>query len=1090
MKSGWIKSRKSEDAGEAFRFFPPRERDMLHEGREPHEAVKTDWMGDQFPRPWHISVLLFVMALGVYLATLSWTPFPGQPVRMLMMHLKMEPTLSMVHSLWGWGVRGAGRLPGLPVAGWMGLFSAVCGAACVALLGRLMTRVAFLVRNEPGPESLLREAQARRLSSLVAGLYLTFSMPFWVASTRSLPESFHLLGLLVTVTWFSDYQHWGRRRYLFLMGLAYGVGLTESTTFLVFLPVSVLLLAHEMFRWQALRDWRTHLALWTGLGLGLSVYGFNAFMLYRQGLPLDLAASPAEVLIRIWKDQFRLAFLIRYSPGFLVAMFFCLAPWLTLFVMSRRSPWFYESGQVAVRILFAAGLLAALFNLSFAPWALMGMQFMAVMPYVLMAVCMGYMAGEFWIMGEEHLLLDFRIRKRLARWASSAFACLLPVAIAAGGLYNWRKADGTPGRILHEAAVDILDELDGPFIILSAGALDDALRMAVRDRWAPVVLISAPRTSSPVYLRRLADSFQHELLRGPLSRGNFIEFIDNLMMSEEGPSRTVIIDLPDKFREYGYLMPSGFFYRLQPESPTAEELSAHAQAQWPFWERMVQLRDQLPPDGNPARVYLDYLGLMISRVVNNLGVMQADRGDETGARETFRMAWRIFPDNASALLNLLGLACRQDLPEAEGLEAEWMDRLLTLKGNRWGMAAAFGHVWNARQWLERGWVWALSGVPDVSGDSSGPPLPPDAAADEINGILNKAYLTWKEEVEEESRIFGHLRSDMRDTGALMELARLALRRGDLEVAGAYMDHALEMGLPEEKLQFDRAMAAVVRGNRDEAVEILDHLTHVTPGDTRIWAALAVLTGEEDPRNRQAIWTLRNHHGDRGDVRRVLASILMERGQWVAARVELERAVEADERSTQAWEMLMTVANELRNHRLMKAAEQALIARDPSHFIQFQNIGIAHYEKGELPEAEEAFREGIRRRRDPTLLNNLAHVILQREGNLQEALMLVNEAMRRQPGIPSMYNTRAEIYMKMGRLSDARRDVLDALRRRGRGMDPLLNLAEGYLDAGDGKQSAALLRVAEALRERLDPVQAQRLDALQARRRLRAGSSRP
>ena len=51
-----------------FWFFPPRDRDPVFEGRDPHEPVKTDWMGNQFPRPWHIATLLFGVALAVYLA--------------------------------------------------------------------------------------------------------------------------------------------------------------------------------------------------------------------------------------------------------------------------------------------------------------------------------------------------------------------------------------------------------------------------------------------------------------------------------------------------------------------------------------------------------------------------------------------------------------------------------------------------------------------------------------------------------------------------------------------------------------------------------------------------------------------------------------------------------------------------------------------------------------------------------------------------------------------------------------------------------------------------------------------------------------
>jgi tetratricopeptide (TPR) repeat protein len=1066
---------------EPFRFFPPRDTDPVFEGRDPHESVKTDSMGRQFPRPWHIGVFLFGVSLVVYLASMSWSAFPGLPTQLLLVHLKLEPTPGTLNLLWGWGVRLADRLPGLSVAGWMGMFSAVCGAGAVGLLGLLMTRVAYLIRNEPGVSSFLREAQARRLSGLVAGLYLLGSIPFWVVSTRSLPGSFHVLWLLGAAWAFSQYQLWGRWRYLFLLGLIYGAGLTEFATFLVFLPLAVFLVAREMFRWQVFRAWRPQLVLWSGLGLGLLLYAFNAVVLYRHGLPVELYATPTDALLQIWKEQAALILQVRYSPGFFVVMFFCLAPWLTLFTMSRRSPWFYEWGQIVVRLIFVGGLLAALYNASFAPWNLMGMQFLVVMPSVLMAVSMGYMAGEFWILGERHLLLDFWRIKRVARGLSNAFALLLPVAIVAGAVRNWPEADGRHGAIINASARDVLDRIDGPKIVFTAGVLDDALRIAIRERWARVVLISAPRVSSPIYLKQLSKLFPDPSLSQPLERGNFDLFLDNLMMSEQGPRSTVVIDLPDIFRQYGHLLPDGFFYRIQVDAPAPAELAAQVAAQQDFWVQMEQVAKQLPPEQNPAFIYQKMLCLMASRIANNLGVVQADLGDVAGAAKSFRTAWRIFPENASALLNLLGAAHQLQLPDIEDIENAWADRMEQMRGERWGLAIQFGHVWEARQWLRRGWVWALSGVPVTeSGSRYAPPKPEAEEESEQVVLLDKALLQWGLPRRDEAYHRSLLMRDPRNTESLLSLCRLALSRHDFAAAEAYMQEALGMGLPEEQLMFERAMAAFMRGERESAVEQVERLSHIMPGDVRIWVALILLTDAEAPLNAHAIRILRNHHSANAASHIVMGSVYMARGQWNDARAQLERAVELDSRNTQAWEMLMTVAQEINHPRLIQAAARALVARDPLHYLQFQNRGIAHYEKGELEEAEKVFREGIARRRHPTLLNNLAHIIAKRGGNLHEALSIVNEALRRQPGMPSILNTRADILMKLGRLPEARADVVDALRRQGRNMDPLLDLAVRYQEQGDLRQARALVKVADGLSERLNTIQQQRLEALRQR----------
>jgi hypothetical protein len=570
-------------------------------------------MGTRFPRPWHIAALLFGIALAVYLATLSRTAFPGLPTQSLLEHLKLEISPAVLDLFWGWGVRGADRLPGLSVAAWMGLFSAVCGALSVALLGWLMTRVGYVIRNEPGQASFIREAQARRLSGLVSGLYLLFTIPFWVVSTRSLPGSFHVLWLLLTACVFSQYQLWGRRTYLFYLGFLYGAGMTECATFLVFLPLAVFLVAREMFRWHALFDWRRQIVLWSGLLLGLSLYLFHAVILYEHGLPADIYASPGQALMDIWTKQFLLILQVRYSTGFFVVMFFCLGPWLTLFVMSRRSPWFYEWGQIAVRLIFLAGLIAALYNASFGPWTLMGLQFLLVTPYVLMAVAVGYMAGEFWILGERHHLLDYTWRKRWLRWISSGLAAVvLPLALVAGGARNWSEASGRYGEPIHRAAEDVLDRLDTPKVLFTAGVLDDALRVVIRERWSPVVLVSLPRVSSPVYLQRLADQFSNESLVQPLRAGNFEAFFDNLLMSEAGLTQTVTVDMPDLFLQYGHMRPDGFLYHLQMDPPTEASFLPGWRPSGRSGRSMERLASNLPPEENPAYPYQQHLCLMAS----------------------------------------------------------------------------------------------------------------------------------------------------------------------------------------------------------------------------------------------------------------------------------------------------------------------------------------------------------------------------------------------------------------------------------------------------------------------------------------------
>ncbi len=1068
----------SEEVG--FTFFPAERRTVPSDGREPHIWVKLDLMGNRFPTERHIGLLLFLFSLALYLASMSWTAFPGLPAWALLQNLDPGAPPGSIDLMWGWLVKGFARLPGLPVAGWAGLFSGLCGAAAVGLAGRLMVRVGYLIRNEPGKSTFLREAQARRLSGVVAGLYLACNIPFWVVSTRSLPGPFHLLMLLAAAWCFSQYQHWGRLKHLGGMGFLYGAGLTEFPTFLVFLPLALFLVAREMFKWRALGAWKAQLALWAGLGTGLLLYPLNAYILYRQSADIGAYIPPMQAVMQILQAQLLLVTQVRFSPGFLVIMFLSCAPWLLLFVMSRRSPWFYEWGQVSVRLIFIGGLLGVLFNAGFSPWKLLGMEYLMITPYLLMAVCMGYMAGEFWILGEPQMLLDARFTRQIVRKTASGFALLLPVVILAGGAFNWSTVDGRYARAVGAAVEEVLDRLAGRDIVFSSGTLDDLLMLDVLERKAKVLVITAQRTASPVYLRHLAGYFEEDSLKAPLQNGDFNGFLDNLLMSDKGPGRIGIIDLPDLFREFGYLAPDGFLYRIE-ATAGAVDLPALVALQRPFWEQMERMGTRPVPEENLARSYQNRLRMLASKIANNTGFMQLERGDGDGALETFRTALRIYPENLSVLMNLLELARERELPERADLEAQWEESLTKPEGLQWILAIRFGYVWNARGWVKRGFVWALSGVPaSAEAARRNPSAEEDLGGESRAQLIDQAYLQWGVPSVDELSNRSRLVKNGRDLEALMSLCRISMRRNDPDAAEAYMAEAIAMGLPKEDTLFDRAMIDHVRGESDKALQTLEALARQTPGDARIWMALALLSEEGDPLNAEAMKTLKSRSSLGIPARLALAWIHMSRQQWADAQTELEKVIQADARNTQAWEMMAMLAQERGNQKLMDASLRALLARTPDHFVQFHNEGVTQYRKGNLEAAETAFRKGLLRKRDPILLNNLAQVIMDRDGDLKESLALVDEAMKRRSGVAGFFSTRGEIYLHMGRFEEAREDLQESLRKRGRSSHLLLLLALSYEGLGDRTRAQTAVKALALQPDKLEPKEQQQLEALRAR----------
>ncbi len=1011
------------------------------------------------PAELRIGLLLFGVSLSMYLATLCWAPCPGLPTQALLTQLGAggEGPCAL-DWIWGAVVRGMARLPGGAVSGWAGVFGAACGAACVGLTGMLMTRVSYRGGKGLTATSMGREVRARELSGGVAGLFLACSIPFWLVSTRSLPGSFHVLFLLVAAWLLSEYQQGGKWRHLILLGGICGVGMAEFATVIVFFPMAAFLVAREMYRRGELRAGRAHFSFIGGLlGGGGAAYGLAAWLLVRRGG----AGAVGQALARILQEQAQLIVQVRFSPGVLIVLLFAMVPWLMLFAMSRRSPWYYEGDQVAVRVLIVAGLLAVLYDAPFAPWRLLGMDYLMVTPYLLMAICAGYMAGEFWIMGESQMSSDASGPKRIARRVSGAFAALMPGLVLLGGACNWRAVDGRHGGDLRAAAMDILERLGGRDIVFASGFLDDSLALALWERESPVRLIRAGRIASPRYLRQLAGAFEEAPLREALENNQFNGFVEGLFGSGGGAGRVAIVDVHDALREFGDLVPDGLLYRLEPPGAPVD-LAALVEAQRPFWAWMERLAAHRAPRGNPAHGAQELLLQLASKMINNFGVMQAERGDAGGALETLRVARRVGPENLSVLLNLMELGGGRDLPEAAEWEEDWKSRQERMEPFRWALAGRYGYVWNAREWARRGWIWALSGAPAADEGSRRVSSAPDAGAIEREGFLKLAHLSLGRPVSDEHECRARLLQDEKDVDALMTLGWHALRRGDPEIAEVYRKAAVAAGLPEESTRFDQALALRIGGDRGGAVAALEELSRVSPNDVRIWVALALLADEGASGRVRALKKLRDLRPDDVGARLSMAEIQMRRLRFAEAQAELDAAVQLDSKSEKTWEMMTTLARARGHTKLVDNSLRTLLALNPAHPFQRLQKGEEWAGRGDWAAAEAELREGLRGERHAELLGALAETLLQGGGDLREARELLDEAVCRQPYHPRYRRVRGELNLKEGNVDEAERDLRQALEAMPGDVPALMGLVRAQ--AARGEREAAL-NGAEALLRR-------------------------
>ena len=1022
--------------------------------------------------PWALAAAAF----GVYWTTLSRGAFPGLPAKSLTWHLGLDASPTLLDSLWGFIVR---ALPGSDPAFWAGLLSAVCGAAGVGLVATLMMRVRYAIHDAHDPDEVRREVQARVLAGVSAGLFTAASIPFWILSTRSLPGTFHLLLLLGAAGLFSEYQRTGKTSRLYLLGLLYGAGVTELATFWVFAPLTALLVVRAMLQRA---EFSARVLVRTGLCLvpGLLLYVVNGLRLARDpAVQLRGFESAATVIWYIWRDQWHLIVNAPQTSGFLLIMALTVVPWTVMYLLRNKKPaWRYSAWQTFLRLVVLAAALAALFNAPLSPWHYFGMHYLTATPYLILAVCAGGVAGEFWVMGQVRGHRNAGIGQPL-RSLMGGLGLLLPVAVVAAGVLNRPVADGRPGTEIDGLAEQARDDLQGRDVVLSNGVLDDNLRLLAHRQGQPLLVIGLPQTGTELYRKHLARFFPEPRQQSLLQVG-FGAFLQDFLSTDEGLRRIASLDLTEPLREFGYLVPDHLAYRVEPSADRID-LAGLIEEQKPFWARM-EARAERPPDPrNPASSYHQYLFRLAAKAANNVGFMQVERGDPDGAAETFRQARRIDSGNVSALLNLLTLANQQNLPERADYEAEWEEFKSRHVDSRvmWSLSSLYGYVHNTGFLVRQGMMWAVSGKPSMAEAELRRAVGQQVVSSEVKAFLGRAYLHGGD-LEQSARFYREaVAENPQDAKSLLMLAQVSMGAEDYEEAERLLDQVEAAGLPPKSLRFERAALACLRGQTDRALAELQELVKQDRENVRAWALLAMLTGAgRDPETfEKALKALKNLQGTSPDVRLMLAELYVGRQDWSAARAEIEQVVRMNPRQIRAWEMLVSIDFNERKRELAEDHVRILLTLAPENFTGNLMLGSFQYARGQYSLAESSYRTALAARRDPTALNDLAYLLMiGKSGAMVEARALIEEALAAQPGNAVFLSTRGELNLREGRYDEAERDLQQVLATVPDHAQVLLLSAQLYAARG---QKKAALELAENLETRLNELAVEQQAQLQS-----------
>ncbi|NLB66516.1 MAG: tetratricopeptide repeat protein [Lentisphaerae bacterium] len=1032
---------------------------------------------------WLTAGALSLGALALYLVTMSRGAFPGLPAFSMSSHLGLDAGPSLLDSLWGRMIRLLAWLPGEGLACRASALSALFGALSVGLLTMMVMRIRYKLHDAYDPDECRRENQARWLAGVTAGLGAAISIPFWVASTRSLPDTFHVFLLLGAAFLLSEYQRTGRDGFLYALGLVYGVGVTEFATFWLMAPLAAVLVLRAMLQ-RASFSWRVVFGMLAWTVPGLLLYVWNGWTLWaNEAVKLRGFQSAWTVIWYIWRDQWHQIVRAPQTTGFLIVVLITVLPWGVMFLMRPKKPaWRFSAWQVVLRLSVLIVAAGTLINAPGAAWRAFGMYFLLVTPYLILAACAGAVAGEFWVMGQVREHRNAGVGQPL-RGALGKLGALMPLLLVGAGFWNLTVADGRPGSQVTAAVNHLLDALEERDVLLSPGwwderfRLDDVIRVQALDRGQDVVVIGMQQMTSKHQRDYLARRFTHPRQQALLQVG-FRAFLQDFLADDANQRRTAILDMAESVREFGYLIPDRLIYRLTPDEPELD-WAVLVESQRAFWEIMEAWGAEKLDEANPAWHHRAILLRVASKVANNVGFALVERGETDAAEPLFHQARRLLPDNISALLNLMTLAQAADKPELEDYQADW-ERIKESKADSrvmWALGSLYGYVHNTGYLTRHGMMWAVSGKPQMAEAEMRRASGGRAMDPRVKAFLGRAYLKGGDVQRGAAYYREAIAENPKDARSLLMLAQLAIQTEDFAEAEQLLAQAEEAGVPAANLRFERIVLAYLQGKPDDALAGLQQLVKEQRDDARAWALLAQLSA--DGRNPklydQAIKALEGLRADSPDIRLMLAELHVSREEWGKARAELEQVTRMNPRQTRAWEMLLNVDFSERKQELAEDHVRILLTLDPGNFTGNMMLGSLQYGRSQYALAESSYRAALNAHRAPVVLNDLAYLLILKGGALAEARELIEEAVGLQPGNPLFLSTRGELLLLEGKLDAAEADLEKSLSAMPDNPPVLLLVARLY--AARGQRDAAR-ETANALLNRQEELSAEQRTALQ------------
>ena len=433
-----------------------------------------------------------------------------------------------------------------------------------------------------------------------------------------------------------------------------------------------------------------------------------------------------------------------------------------------------------------------------------------------------------------------------------------------------------------------------------------------------------------------------------------------------------------------------------------------------------------------------------------------EKGKE--AFEAYTMARLIDTNNLSALLNQLNLAHAESLPDEPRLQKELAEyeRHIRKQLNIWLLSYHYGYVRNPEAFVDRGWLWAMSGKPKVAIHEMQRALAAGANKQKVELAMAFFYNMQRKGDESEQLYLSVLKEDVNNPTALFGLARIALRKTNFDLARNYLARLRESGASETIVGVEEAMLEGLAGNISVAKANLLKLNEQYPKNLKGWSVLAIvaMVDKDEKLVEKCESILLPAAANSPDILNTLATLDLNRGDLKTARKRLESILRINPKNAQALERILQLDIGESNRMLMENHVEQLLSMDPKNAFGNLILGSIQYARAEYELAEASYRTSLASQRSDRALNDLAW-ILQMKGDYEKALPLVEEAIALNKSNPSAWDTRGVVLMRLNRLEEAQQAFQQALSFRPGNPTFLLHIAQLYERKGMNKEALKL-----------------------------------